>query len=1167
MIRYKDKRVVAYVGDHKPANVYHGTTAVALANKKTGSGQNNEFRTEYKTQLIKRIVGQSVQESGTKKAAHVMGKTKKYNQLLSDANNNSWHYIGTPTVDDQINTRTVTITANNTYAVLYCYKNMPAQTTQYFIFQVYDAPNGITYAFKTDSQIIGDGLWGDIFKSTKDSVNVGLRFRVNHGVSYDIYLTRMFVNLTEMYGAGNEPTTIAQFLSDYPAYNSYVPYTTGSLSSVELNDVTYCGENLWGSPSEVSVDNTRYATFQFLKPLKKGTYTISANVSNSSTGQVRISLRNSSRDGIATFNNTVINGKIERTFEIYEEAYFAYMYATESSSIIGSVKYSNINLVKGNEAKPYIPYNGQTIPFSTPVTLNGIATQDEIYSYVDNGYLVTKKVERYYKLTITEDVIRDSSLGWREEYFAIRLNKSNSVTQETIIISDASTVTRCLISSGTVYAYFSIDGRSMTLSEWRNYIIGKTIVYPLATPTITEISRVPITCDFDDVTNIIVSNESAGLADPDTSYSMDPVPTPYIPSEIVSSSKIDIQHNNHYYEIDGLTEKWNQLATINNYSFSASIMSNNAVLGSFYFDSTHKYVAICMQDTTLESSVRNTFNYVLGGGKTAYQRADENFHLEKGFHSWFFKPIESAIGNLRYWANSPNTNYSITNCACHDLTDIFGAGSEPTSIDDPRIQRLIEIAKQRPQYDEGSLLSASKIYDQDDNLIYDLDEPIRSAGNIHDVLCSNGQVKVNMGDVDLGTLNWSYGRIYGTEAYCFYSDLPNSTYNAKATSANVLGNIICEKYPTIYAQEQSTNPNYFGVTIYNGWGYTDRTRIIISDNSFTDAASFKAAMSGVVLIYELAEPTTRQAASVYFPAGLTFHDEYGRSLTSTYKEEILTDVIDIESSGIGTATDEIWVNRASTNLWDEEWRLVYGAYVTNTNRVIVEEKTYYTFIASASYWIDVRQLDADGVQISASSKVANTPFKTEIGCKYIRFYMPTEYGTTYNHDIAFVEGKTGTYEPYAKGKVISIKRIGSVDLGTLDWTVFNNCFASIYRGIKNLEDTNVVRLNIVCTKYSYILSGTNSSTSVDATPDKSISFFFNPVYPRIVIKDTSYTDAAAFKSAMSGTMLYYELANPVITDITNTELGQKLLAKTYQNANHRISIDLGSIDVQWFEAK
>lgn len=163
----------------------------------------------------------------------IISKYKKYNQLISDSNNKNWRYATTPAVDDQINLRYIQVKTGNVFAVLYYYKNMPIQTTQNSIFQIYDMQKGITYASVADSGVRGDGTWRTIFKATKDSDQVQILFRVNRGIVYDVYLERMVVDLTAIYGAGNEPTTISQFLSDYPEYNSYVPYTKGSLLLVE----------------------------------------------------------------------------------------------------------------------------------------------------------------------------------------------------------------------------------------------------------------------------------------------------------------------------------------------------------------------------------------------------------------------------------------------------------------------------------------------------------------------------------------------------------------------------------------------------------------------------------------------------------------------------------------------------------------------------------------------------------------------------------------------------------------------------------------------------------------------------------------------------------------------------------------------------------------------
>lgn len=109
----------------------------------------------------------------------------------------------------------------------------------------------------------------------------------------------------------------------------------------------------------------------------------------------------------------------------------------------------------------------------------------------------------------------------------------------------------------------------------------------------------------------------------------------------------------------------------------------------------------------------------------------------------------------------------------------------------------------------------------------------------------------------------------------------------------------------------------------------------------------------------------------------------------------------------------------------------------------------------------------------------------------------------------------------------AIKRIGVVDLGTLNWGYVsgdNGRFTASVDGIKIVpEDT---KGNLVCSKYT--------TASIDDvylhTADKTIAVHYE--LPQVWVYDSSYTDAAAFKAAMSGVMLYYELATPVETAVT-----------------------------------
>ena len=112
----------------------------------------------------------------------------------------------------------------------------------------------------------------------------------------------------------------------------------------------------------------------------------------------------------------------------------------------------------------------------------------------------------------------------------------------------------------------------------------------------------------------------------------------------------------------------------------------------------------------------------------------------------------------------------------------------------------------------------------------------------------------------------------------------------------------------------------------------------------------------------------------------------------------------------------------------------------------------------------------------------------------------------------------------------AIKRIGVVDLGTLNW-LYTSVSKFFYVSLPDAYPfRNQAVPNMICEVYEpriYAMVATASA------PDGGININgqdFSP--PRLSIKDRNYSDAAAFKAAMSGVMLYYELATPVETAIT-----------------------------------
>lgn len=109
-----------------------------------------------------------------------------------------------------------------------------------------------------------------------------------------------------------------------------------------------------------------------------------------------------------------------------------------------------------------------------------------------------------------------------------------------------------------------------------------------------------------------------------------------------------------------------------------------------------------------------------------------------------------------------------------------------------------------------------------------------------------------------------------------------------------------------------------------------------------------------------------------------------------------------------------------------------------------------------------------------------------------------------------------------------IRRIGVVDLGSLNWSL-NNVEGHRYFYVNNFltHYTNASLLNLLTTKYT-----TESWSILYNNRDKAIAFQKNSASViMLAISDSAYSDAASFKAAMAGVLLFYELATPVETDV------------------------------------
>jgi len=294
------------------------------------------------------------------------------------------------------------------------------------------------------------------------------------------------------------------------------------------------------------------------------------------------------------------------------------------------------------------------------------------------------------------------------------------------------------------------------------------------------------------------------------------------------------------------------------------------------------------------------------------------------------------------------------------------------------------------------------------------------------------------------------------------------------------------------------------------------------------------------------------------------------------------------------------------NQWDEEWEI--GAIDYNTGVLItdpqcIRTKHYISCFPNTNYYIystntsNIRVAFYDEkynfVESPNSSLTTNTIYTTLKDVRYLKFYVRISIDPTYLNNICInLSDPTlnGTYVPYKattvpipvntltgklngtgssvtifpdgmkragnvydeikidNGVVKAVKRVGSVDLGTLTWLIDRNTF----RVVSNTTITNSKvfaisqKANILCSRYTTasvntIISGTQGQGCIGKTQTVSIndSNLYNKENGLVV------------KESLQGVMLYYELATPeeYVLDIPMKEIS--VINHTDSNGNIR----------------
>ena len=276
----------------------------------------------------------------------------------------------------------------------------------------------------------------------------------------------------------------------------------------------------------------------------------------------------------------------------------------------------------------------------------------------------------------------------------------------------------------------------------------------------------------------------------------------------------------------------------------------------------------------------------------------------------------------------------------------------------------------------------------------------------------------------------------------------------------------------------------------------------------------------------------------------------------------------IDGEIVSAGTEEIV--EQGRNLWNEVWGVgsinsssgndeggTASIYSKNYIPIIPNSTYIFVYAGSASFEnVKTRFYDHSKNYIgyndnNGQTVYPNRAFITPLNAAYVRFTLPPGYGNVYKNDIALIAGSSGTYAPFHRNvyqipEVIKalpgygwsagtarnyvdyenkkyVQCVNSVDLGTKNWLMYKDGDYTPFFYLNGISDIRGGTPNFLCSKYQYAKIGVTDNVTGLYVLESTI----------VRVRDTAYTDATAFKQAMSGVMQYYELAAPIVTDISS----------------------------------
>lgn len=261
------------------------------------------------------------------------------------------------------------------------------------------------------------------------------------------------------------------------------------------------------------------------------------------------------------------------------------------------------------------------------------------------------------------------------------------------------------------------------------------------------------------------------------------------------------------------------------------------------------------------------------------------------------------------------------------------------------------------------------------------------------------------------------------------------------------------------------------------------------------------------------------------------------------------------------------IKSVGVNQWDEEWEVgewdiangvpVARPTIRSKNFIPIVEGERYKGVCAKGNNIGIVLFDANKNYLTGGVNALEAPSNAA----YAKIFAGGSYGTTYNNDICFgISGDwTGYHAPIeasedlslvakyfpegmksvgtahdeirynkASGKREKVVRIGEVDMGGLYYE--RKQYGDIYAFEFLVSGYAGTSLTSVMSPM-YTTKGGNAS----ALQNMEMRGSNSPTYKACYLRNDAYATGAELKAAMAGVMLYYELAEPIVTELDEAD--------------------------------